>query len=122
MAKPKEDKAREERIDMEIVVDAYGEEERVQGWLNYLEDKLDFPFRAKCIAKRSVSPLRVGEEVEVLGMLDDDETLHGMFVQIEWQDRKMGVPLVQLEAIDADEATEEAIADWHYWVAQGHQF
>ena len=122
MAKPKEDKAREERIDMEIVVDAYSEEERVMGWNSYLGDKLNFPFRARCIAKRSVSPLRVGEEVEVLGMLDDEETLHGMFVQIQWQDRKMGVPLVQLEAIDADKATEEAIADWHYWVAQGHQF
>ena len=122
MAKPKEDKAREERIDMEIVVDAYGEEERVMGWINYLEDKLDFPFRAKCIAKRSVSPLRVGEEVEVLGMLDAEETRHGMFVQITWQDREMGVPLVQLEAIDAGAATAEAIADWHYWVARGHQF
>ena len=55
-------------------------------------------------------------------MLDAEETRHGMFVQINWQDRKMGVPLVQLEAIDADAATEEAIADWHYWVARGHQF
>jgi hypothetical protein len=23
------------------------------------------------------------------------------------------------EAIDADEPTDEAIGDWHYWVAQG---
>ena len=29
------------------------------------------------------------------------------------------VPLSQLEAIDADEPTQEAIGDWHYWVAQG---
>jgi hypothetical protein len=30
----------------------------------------------------------------------------------------MAVPLSQLEAIEADESTDEAIGDWHYWVAQ----
>jgi hypothetical protein len=29
------------------------------------------------------------------------------------------VPLSQLKAIDADESTQEASDDWHYWVAQG---
>jgi hypothetical protein len=31
----------------------------------------------------------------------------------------MAVPLSQLAAIDADGATDDAIGDWHYWVAQG---
>jgi hypothetical protein len=30
--------------------------------------------------------------------------------------------LSQLAAVDADESTVEAIADWHYWVAQGYLF
>jgi hypothetical protein len=34
----------------------------------------------------------------------------------------MTVPLSQLAAIDADESTQEAIGDWHYWVAQGSVF
>lgn len=35
----------------------------------------------------------------------------------------MAVPLSQLQAVDPDEATTaEAIADWHYWVAQGYSF
>src|SRR4051794_23405584 len=34
-AKPEKDEVREERIDMEIVVDAYGEEERAMGWHCY---------------------------------------------------------------------------------------
>ena len=33
--------------------------------------------------------------------------------------RKMAVPLSPLAAIDAGESTDEAIGDWHYWVAQG---
>ncbi|MBZ5606379.1 MAG: calcium-binding protein, partial [Acidobacteriia bacterium] len=35
--------------------------------------------------------------------------------------RKMAVPVSQLEAIDPDESTQEAIGDWHYWVAQGYR-
>jgi hypothetical protein len=33
--KPKRDEAREERISMEIVVDAYNEVERAMGWYYY---------------------------------------------------------------------------------------
>jgi hypothetical protein len=31
----------------------------------------------------------------------------------------MAVPLSQLAGINADEPTNEAIGDWHYWVRQG---
>lgn len=65
MLRIKEDKVREDRIIMEIVVDAYSEEERAMGWYYYLEDKLGFPFEAKCIATRATSPLVVGEKVRV---------------------------------------------------------
>jgi hypothetical protein len=34
----------------------------------------------------------------------------------------MAVPLSQLAAVDPDDSTAEAIADWHYWVAQGYCF
>jgi len=46
----KKDDIREERIMMEIVVDAYDEEEKAMGWASYLEDKISFPFEAECIA------------------------------------------------------------------------
>jgi hypothetical protein len=52
-------------------------------------------------------------------MATEDACEHDMLVQIRWLGRKMAVPLLQLEAIDADESTQEAIGDWHYWVAQG---
>jgi Calcium binding len=45
---------------------------------------------------------------------------HDMLVQIRWQGRKMTVPLSQLEVIGADESTDEAIGDWHYWVGRGY--
>ena len=38
MARQAKDEAREERIHMEIIVDAYGPEEQAMGWYNYLDD------------------------------------------------------------------------------------
>ena len=68
MSKPKRSHIREERIRNEAVVDAYGPEEQTMGWYYYLENKLRFPFQAKCIASKMVSPLRKGETVEVRRM------------------------------------------------------
>ena len=61
--------AREHRIEQEIVVDAYTSDERAIGWHCYLEEKLRFPFKAKCIAVREVSPLTKGREVELNGVM-----------------------------------------------------
>ena len=66
MAEHKIDEAREERIQMEEVVDCYNESERYSAWICYLEDKLD-PFRARCVAPRKASPLKSGEKVEISG-------------------------------------------------------
>mgnify|MGYP002777159226 FL=1 len=40
------DEERETRIMMEVVVDAYGPEERAMGWYYYLQDTMQFPFTA----------------------------------------------------------------------------
>lgn len=122
MTKPKIDKAREERIDEDIIVDCYGEAERAMGWYYYLEDRLEFPFTAKSIATRSISPLKTGEVVEVIGMAPEEECEREMFVTIRWEKRKFGVPLSQLEGIKASRETKQAVEDWRYWVAMGYEF
>jgi hypothetical protein len=68
MPRPPRDEDREQRITMEIIVDAYSADEQAMGWYVYLEEHLQFPFLAKCIVERVISPLRVGDEVEVIGM------------------------------------------------------
>jgi Calcium binding len=68
------------------------------------------------------SPLRKGETVEVRRLGKEEACESDMLVQIQWQDRKIAVPLSQLVAIHPDESTAEAIGDWHYWVAQAYQF
>jgi hypothetical protein len=121
--KLKSDPEREQRIMMEIVVDAYDEQERAMGWYYYLQDQLQFPFTAVCIAKRPISPLRVKDEVEVIGMPGEDECEREMLVMIRWEKEALAVPLAQLKPIAAtEEQTKQAVADWHYWVQMGYEF
>jgi calcium binding protein len=121
-SRPAKSKAREDRIVMEIIVDAYGPEEQAMGWYYYLEDKLSFPFRAKCTAERGISPLREGETVEVTGMAPEEDCQHEMFVTIQWQGRTLGVPLSQLKGVAVEPDTKQALEDWHYWIQQGYEF
>ena len=55
-------------------------------------------------------------------MASDTECLHEMLVVIPWKRRQLAVPLSQLEGIDLDEETQQAIDDWQYWVKQGYEF
>lgn len=122
MSKVRKDEVRENRIMMEIIVDAYGSEEQAMGWYYYLDDTLSFPFLAKCITKRAISPLRVGDEVEVIGIAPEEECEHEMFVIMRWERNGLAVPLMQLELIHGNDQTREAIEDWHYWINRGYQF
>ena len=121
--KPKRDEEREQRISMEIVVDAHDAEERAMGWYYYLEDKLTFPFLTRCISERAISPLQVGDEVEVVGMAPEDECGREMFVETPWEHKRtLAVPLSQLKVVHGDEETQQAVEDWHYWVEMGYEF
>jgi hypothetical protein len=122
MARLKENKACERRIEMEAVVDAYNSEERAMGWYCYLEERLKFPFKARCASKREISPLRVGEDVDVMGMACEAECGSEMFVRVSWRGRRLAVPLSQLKPRGADATTKEAVGDWHYWLGRGYEF
>ena len=122
MSKVERDEIRENRIAYEAIVDTYGPEEQAMGWYYYLDDKISSPFKAKCVEKRLISPLEVGEEVSVLGMAPESECEHEMFVMVQWQGRKLGVPLAQVVAVEGDEATREAVEDWLYWTSRGYKF
>ena len=84
MAHLERDESREHRIENEIIVDTYGQEEQAMGWYCYLEDRLAFPFQAKCISARRISPLEVGEVVDVTRMAPEEDCLHEMFVEVCW--------------------------------------
>lgn len=92
------------------------------GWYCYLEDKVRFPFEAQCVKRRAISPLRVGEIVTIIGLAPEEDCASDVIVLTRLERRPFGVPLSQLKPRKADTSTAEAIADWHYWCSQGHQF
>jgi len=122
-AKSRLNKDREERIAMEIIVDAYGPDEQAMGWYYYLEEKLQLPFTAVCNAKRAISPLHVKCEVDVIGMAPEEECEKEMFVTICWEKDDLAVPLSQLTPTsNTATQTKQAVEDWHYWVQMGYRF
>ncbi|MDQ2740733.1 MAG: calcium-binding protein [Chloroflexota bacterium] len=121
MERPSINEEREQRIHMEIIVDAYGPDEQAMGWYYYLEEHLQFPFPTACVTKRATSPLRVGDEVEVVGLAPEDECGHEMFVLMPWKRDTLAVPLSQLKFVTGDPQTQQAVEDWHYWTARGYQ-
>jgi hypothetical protein len=120
--KPKLNPEREQRILMDIIVDAYDETERAMGWYCYLEEQLGTEFEARVRSEYPTSPLKLGETVSVLAMAPDDICQSDMFVWIRWSDRKLAVPLSQLTPLVDDKSLASAVADWHYWVERGYRF
>jgi hypothetical protein len=120
MATGNYDPEREDRIAMEIVVDCYDDSEQAMGWYYYLQDKLRLPFKARCSVERTISPLQVGEEVEIVDLAPEEECEHEIFVLIRRKQKALGVPLAQLEPVAADARTTQAVEDWLYWVDQGY--
>jgi hypothetical protein len=84
VARGSDDDDFDERLSLEIIPDAHDSEEQALGWFSYLEEHLQFPFQAGCVAERPTSPLRLGEEVDVIGLPSEDVSEHEMFVNIRW--------------------------------------
>lgn len=109
------DRAREERITYEVFVDAYTEDEQALCWYHYLANKLNFPFQARWEDRT----------VEVTGMSGESEE-DGSDVRLEVLYREENaedifpVLAADLEPIDADEETVEALADLRYGIAMGY--
>jgi Calcium binding len=48
------------------------------GWYYYLEERMTIPFKARCKLKRGIPPLCAGENVDVLGMAPEAESIRNV--------------------------------------------
>ena len=125
MANRETDPIRENRIDYDIVVDAYDEEERAMGWYCYLGDKITFPFSAKWKKTNKKTGAIAEKEVKVLDMASAEDCERNMYVEVTYidkQDDTFTAKLSDIEAINPYADTEEALADWQYWVDMDYGF
>jgi hypothetical protein len=118
----KHDSEREERIRNEYIVDTYNDpQDRAMGWYYSLSDAIFGKVRCRCFKERSMSPLAVGDKIDIIGMPPESDCMREMFVYVHWNDRRIAVPLNQLEPLDDDEAGQ-VIEDWLYWCLMGYEF
>ena len=68
---PETDEKRDKRIQTDVIVDAYTADEQVVSWCYYLEGEISFPLQVECIEEGTISSLRNGEEVPVVGTSDE---------------------------------------------------
>ena len=116
MATTPQDNDREQRIIDEIIVDTYNGHEERMGWYTYLDDNLNLPFQA----------IWDGENVEVVAMSSEDECEQEMRVDVRYAEGDnqdvFSVSLSEIDPVDTDETTTEAVNDWKYWVKRGYDF
>ncbi|MBL1174035.1 calcium-binding protein [Pantanalinema sp. GBBB05] len=119
-----QDDDREQRIAMQVFVDIYEEAEAGLSWYYYLQHRVQFPFKAHWIKNRHQASLTAGEVVEVIGLPHEEDCEREMLVNIRYREEELedefAVPLANIVPIEADAETQEAIADWHYWVDMGY--
>jgi len=110
------DKAREDRIVDEILVDSDTDEDRATAWYYHLDGKVTFPFQATFDGD---------EEVEVMSLSVEEDCLDEMKMEVRHSDSFGEEPftalVVELEPLDADDDSTEAIEDWQYWWERGNR-
>lgn len=126
MPQQAQDDDREQRIAMQVYVDVYEEAESGLSWYYYLENRLQFPFKAHWTKKRDQESFTTDDVVEVIGLPHEDDCEREMLVNIRYREGELedefAVPLANIVPIEVDADTQEAIADWHYWVDMGNNF
>lgn len=121
----KYDAAREERIEMEYVADADDSAEREVGWHCSLEDAFyggNVKVLCRCYRKRAMSPLAVGDEVEVFDIAPQEECRGDMFGFVMHNGKKLAVPLNQLQPLKGNNEAMTIIEDWNYWCIMDYAF
>lgn len=120
------DEVRENRIKNEITVDAVDKEDRAMGWYYYLDECLNFPFNAKWTKKGRKGTTPKEKVVEVVGMAMEDECMRDMVVEVVEingsEEDVFTAKLKDLQVLETDEETMEALSDWYYWLGRGYKF
>lgn len=114
----KPDKKRDARIEDEIIVDAYDDEEVASGWYHYLQDTLEFPFRAY-VRMENPEQANLLILVTVLDMAD----IRFCSVRAIWFRAHVKlsrwyfyIPASEIMEVEAGKETVQALADWKYWI------
>ena len=103
----------------EILVDAYGEEEKAMSWFTYADEVMQFPFKAK-LALLDESRRAVKVKVQVLGLKQSTNDLRPLRVEVLHAGLIWTVELAELRKVEADAGTAEVVGVYGYWVGASY--
>jgi hypothetical protein len=110
-----EDPAPGERLDA-LLADCNNEWEQLTALEAYLEDQLQFPFRAGCDAPPEPGSLGIveGDRVTVFDLLESDRQ-QGIMVRVKKGERIYRCPLFRLHALKASTPEAQPLLDYRTW-------
>jgi hypothetical protein len=85
-------------------------------WEKYLKQNLQFPFEAVVDEFQEYGPLRAGDRLTVLGIVDTDD-LYGVIVACHKGRQHLDFSLADLAAVDEASPNAQPIDDYRVWFA-----
>ena len=109
-----EDPERDHRIDYEVIVDAYGDEEVNMGWYYYFAETLQFPFDA--VVKL---PLRGGKteekKVKIVEVEKKEDKRIRLGITEGSSQRLQFISPETIVSVKTSDENLEVLNDWLYW-------
>ena len=107
------------KIDYEIIVDCYDEYEVSMGWYYFMEETIEFPFRATAKLKKLNGSIEQ-KEIEIIGLASDEEGFikNDFDLEIEAGEHVGTIAYSKLSSVKASPETMEAFTIWNHWVSK----
>jgi hypothetical protein len=104
-----------ERLEV-LLAECQNEWEQLATLETYLEEQLEFPFRALCDtpAEPGSNAIQAGDRVTVLGLLEADKQ-RGIMVRVQKGKRFYRCPLFRLQPKSLTTAQKAAVHDYRSW-------
>ena len=105
----------QEKIDDEIIVDAYDEYEQSMGWFYFFDETLENPFTATAQLKKRDGTTE-SKQVKVVGLASKEEDFTNKDFNLEIEQGQYLRPIAYsaLSAIKASDETLEAFGIWDF--------
>lgn len=88
--------------------------EPYEDWLQYLDNKISFPFEAIVCEYQEGEAISKGDKLKVHN-IEGEEDLYGVIVSVRKGRKKYSFPLIDLESINLGEEGKKAIDEYKEW-------
>jgi hypothetical protein len=88
----------------------------MKAWYAYMEEHLDFPFKAEVDEYQSRGPMRSGDRVRVLDLVMADD-MYGLIVGLRHKRQHYDFPLGDLAVLDTRSENHRIVQAYRVWFA-----